>query len=113
LEPLGGILRGVDEERVRQELEATVEARRELGPSHDRELVDGFLERIEKEIDRRVDERLARQRPQKSGGGMVLHPANLGVCIPLVVLAGVFGGPVGVVAICVALVFIFGIASRR
>ena len=101
----------MDEERVRQELEATVEARRELGPSHDKELVEGFLERIDKELDRRIDERIASQRPRKTG--TVVHPANLGVAIPLVVLAGVFGGAVGVVAICIALVLIFGIATRQ
>jgi hypothetical protein len=102
----------VDEERVRQELEATVEARRELGPSHDKELVEGFLERIDKELDRRIDERIERQKPARRPG-TVVHPANLGVAIPLVVLAGVFGGAVGVVAICIALVLIFGIATRQ
>ena len=102
----------MDEERVRQELEATVEARRELGPSHDKELVEGFLERIDKELDRRIDERIASQKPPRRPGA-VIHPGNLGIAIPLVVLAGVFGGAVGVVAICVALVFIFGIAMRQ
>jgi hypothetical protein len=101
----------VDEERVRQELDATVEARRELGPSHDRELVEGFLERIDKELDRRIDERIAHGRPQRTSA--VVNPANLGIAVPLVILAGVFGGAVGVVAVCVALVFIFGIAMRR
>jgi hypothetical protein len=101
----------VDEERVRQELDATVEARRELGPSHDRELVEGFLERIDKELDRRIDERIAHARPQRTNA--VVNPANLGIAVPLVILAGVFGGAVGVVAVCVALVFIFGIAMRR
>ena len=44
---------------ARHELEATLAARQELGPAHDDQLVAGFLDRIEKEIDRRVDERVA------------------------------------------------------
>ena len=46
-------------------LEATIAARRELGPAHDDQLVAGFLDRIEKEIDRRVDERIALRGPTK------------------------------------------------
>jgi hypothetical protein len=101
----------VDEETQR-DLEATVEARRELGPSHDQELIDGFLERIEKEIDRRVDERVrkvARRGPMSSP----LNPATLGVCIPLVAVAGGVGGPFGLAVVVVALVIIFAIESRR
>src|SRR5689334_831860 len=34
------------EEPTRHELEATIAARRELGPAHDAELIEGFLDRI-------------------------------------------------------------------
>ena len=37
---------------VRQELEATVAARRELGVEHDEELISGFLERIERRLEK-------------------------------------------------------------
>ena len=50
---------------ARHELEATVAARQELGPGHDDELIAGFLDRIEREIDRRVDERVAMRGPAK------------------------------------------------
>jgi hypothetical protein len=36
----------------------TLAARQELGPEHDAQLIAGFLDRIEHELDRRVDERV-------------------------------------------------------
>jgi hypothetical protein len=102
----------VDEEHVRDELEATVAARRELGPGHDRELVDSFLERIEKEIDRRIDERVAKLRP-RGPSHSPLNPATLGVCIPIIAIAGGIGGVAGLAIVTVALVVIFAIATRQ
>jgi hypothetical protein len=94
------------ESHTRNELEATVAARRELGPAHDEELIAGFLDRIEKEIDKRVDERVgARRRARRDP--TTVHPGNLGVAIPLVVVAGIFGGAWGIAAVAAALVIIF------
>ena len=42
------------EELERSEIEAALEARRELGLRYDSELVDGFADRIEAEVARRV-----------------------------------------------------------
>ena len=80
---------------TKAELEATVEARRELGPAHDQELIDGFLDRLGTQLDRRIDERIAARTPPKRAPSP-LNPGNLGVCIPLIVLAGVFGHTAGV-----------------
>ena len=91
---------------ARQELEATLAARRELGPAHDDELVAGFLDRIEKEIDRRVDDRLAHAR---RGG----HRADLGIFIPLFIFAGIWGGAVGIAAAAAALVVVFLVSEWR
>jgi hypothetical protein len=93
-----------------QELRATVAARRELGPAHDAELLAGFLDRIEKEIDRRVDERLAKRGPR---GGSPLNPATLAVCIPIIAIAGGIGHVAGLIAAFVALVIVFVIATER
>jgi hypothetical protein len=97
----------MDDEQIRQELEAAVAARRELGPGHDEHLVEGFLDRIEQEIERRVDERV-RRRSQRPIG-----PEHLGISIPIVVVAGIFGGVTGVVAALAALTVLFIIGSRR
>jgi hypothetical protein len=94
---------------ARQELEATLAARRELGPAHDAELIAGFLDRIEKEIDRRVDERLAKRGPR---GHTPLNPATLAVCIPIIAIAGGIGHLAGLIAAFVALAFVFAVATE-
>jgi phosphoribosylcarboxyaminoimidazole (NCAIR) mutase len=91
---------------VQTELEATVAARKELGPEHDEHLIAGFLDRIEKEIDRRVDDRVAARSPRKRSGS-VLHPGTLGVCIPIIAIAGGIGGLPGLIAAFVALTIVF------
>ena len=89
------------EEEVRKELEATVAARRELGEEHEEHLITGFLERIDKEIDRRVEERVSRRHPN------LLQPQLLGPIAGIVAVAGIFGGVVGVVVALAALAVIY------
>ena len=100
------------EQRARQELEATIAARHELGPAHDAELIAGFLERIEKEIDKRVDERVAARGPVRRESSP-LHPATLGICIPIIAIAGGIGGVAGLIAAFIALAVVFGVAELR
>ena len=91
------------EEEVRKELEATVAARRELGEEHEEHLITGFLERIDKEIDRRVEERVSRRHPHPN----LLQPQLLGPIAGIVAVAGIFGGVVGVVVALAALAVIY------
>jgi hypothetical protein len=95
------------------ELEATLAARRELGPAHDADLVAGFLDRIEKEIDRRVDEKVRALGPPRRRGGSTLHPGNLALCIPIVAIAGGIGHLPGLVIAFVALAIVFGLSELR
>jgi hypothetical protein len=71
----------VTEDLPREELQAAVEARKELGREHEPELVDAFLARVEKQIDERVDQRVAQSRyaPQRRGGGSDWGAAILGI----------------------------------
>ena len=92
-----------------QELKAVVEARKELGPEHEKELIDGFLDRMGKEIDRRVDEKIAARRPRNRKS----MEAELGIFIPIFVIAGIFGGFPGIAAAAVALVVIFLVSELR
>ena len=94
------------------ELEATLAARRELGPEHEAELVAGFLERIDREIDRRVEERVRQLAPRRRGGS-VLHPGTLALCIPIVAIAGGIGKLPGLIVAFVALAIVFGVAEAR
>ena len=69
-------------ELPRDELEATVAARRELGREHEPELVESFLARIEKQIDARVDDKLAQRgsaHPARRGHGPDWAAAILGI----------------------------------
>jgi hypothetical protein len=95
---------------AKRELEVTMAARKELGPEHDDALIAGFLDRIEHELDRRVDERLARRGPAKRRGSP-LHPGNLALCIPIVAIAGGIGGLPGLITAFIALVIVFGVAE--
>ena len=72
------------EAHVRQELEATLAARRELGEDHDDELIAGFLQRIE--------HRLEKQEPPPP-------PRHVGPITPLVLGSIGLGIPVTAVAL--------------
>jgi hypothetical protein len=100
------------ETEARQELEATLAARRELGPGHDEHLIEGFLQRMEREIDRRVDERIAARGPRKRGGSP-LHPGNLALCIPIIAIAGGIGHLAGLIVAFVVLGLVFSVAESR
>ncbi|HEX6700482.1 MAG TPA: hypothetical protein VF101_07100 [Gaiellaceae bacterium] len=72
----------------RDELEAAVAARRELGSEREPELVESFLARIERQIDARVDEKLgrrgsapARRRDGSDWAAAILGIASLGIGI--------------------------------
>ena len=95
-----------------QELQAVVAARKELGPDHEAHLVAGFLERMQKEIDRRVDERLAQAAPPRRPAPSVLNPATLALCIPIVAIAGGIGHLAGLAIAFVALAVVFVYAEH-
>jgi hypothetical protein len=103
---------GLVETEAQQELAATLAARRELGPGHDEHLIEGFLQRMEREIDRRVDERIAERGPRKRGGSP-LHPGNLALCIPIVAVAGGIGGLTGLIVAFIVLGLVFSVAETR
>ena len=79
---------------------------------HDDELIAGFLDRIEREIDRRVDERVARKLPRARRHGAV-NPATLGVSIPIIAIAGGIGGVPGLLLAFAALVTVFLVSELR
>jgi hypothetical protein len=100
----------------RDEVQAAVEARRELGPAHEAEIIDGFLERMERSIDRRVDERLAERRttaPRKRDPDYVVTFVSLGVSIPLMGIAGGIAGLAGIIVVCLAIVLVNAIVWLR
>ncbi|MCW2737366.1 hypothetical protein [Nocardioides sp.] len=74
------------------DIEAALATRRELGARYDAELVDGFAERIERAVDRRVSEQVAlsQRRTSEAAGGRVrqfaLGVISLAVGVPVTIV---------------------------
>ncbi|MFE9401847.1 hypothetical protein ACFYNY_08730 [Streptomyces sp. NPDC006530] len=75
-EPRPSLLKDAE---LKKELDATLHARRELGPEYEPALVDSFLEKVEQRVDASVDRRVRRQLAEQqivvARGG---HPARDG-----------------------------------
>jgi hypothetical protein len=102
----------VGEELVpRDELRATIEARKELGEEAEPALIEAFVDRIEKELSNRQresEQSLRRKREHQKE--MVL--GAMALSIPLFALAAIFTGLAGVIVVCGALAVI-AIATAR
>jgi hypothetical protein len=90
---------------LEHELEATLRARQEVGSGLEPQLVERFVDKLESEIDRRVDMRLA-QRRYRGDGSHRLAIASLALAIPLLGIAGGTAGVGGIVVVCLAIAFV-------
>lgn len=95
----------------RGELEAAIEARKELGGELEPQLVNSFVERIERRIAERADagER-ALKRKRDHQKEMVL--GAMGISVPLLAIAAIFTGLAGVIVVCAAVAVIAVVSSR-
>jgi hypothetical protein len=93
-------------DELREEAEATLAARAEVGQELEPQLVDRFVDRVEQEIDRRARELAAQRRPAHNAPMIPLALGSLGIAIPLLGVAGGTAGLPGVIAVCIALVLI-------
>ena len=95
----------------REDLQAAIEARKELGEELEPALIDAFVERIERRLAERTGQsELALMRKREHQKEMVL--GSMGIAVPLLAIAAVFSGLAGVVVVCVALVLIAIITAR-
>jgi hypothetical protein len=95
----------------KDELEAAIEARRELGAEMEPAVIDAFVARIERRLaDRRVDTERALKQKRDHQKEMVL--GSMAISVPMLAIAAIFTGLQGIVAICVALVLIAVVSSR-
>lgn len=91
----------------RDEIEAVLETRRELGAHYEPALVDSFAEKIERAIDARVAERSggrsiqqpvdAKAHEAAGNRQMILGFVSLGAGIPISAIAGDEGNVVGLI----------------
>jgi hypothetical protein len=93
---------------TRDELEAAIEARREVGRELEPQVIDGFVERIEKRIDARVRE----LQPRSGGPNLVIVLGSMALAIPLLGIAGGIAGLPGIALVCIAIVIVNLIAAR-
>jgi hypothetical protein len=92
---------------VKEELDAAVAARRELGEEMEPAVIDAFVQRIEKRIG---SSEKALKRKQDHQKEMIL--GSMGISIPLFAIAAIFTGLPGVAAICLVLAVIAIVSSR-
>jgi hypothetical protein len=102
----------VSEESVpRDELEATIAARRELGEEMEPALIDAFVERIERRLaDRSSEGERSLKRKRDHQREMVL--GAMGISVPMLAIAAIFTGLPGVIAVCVAVAVIAIVSTR-
>ena len=103
----GRTIFGVSDLVPRDELRHALETRRELGPEYEDPIADAFLERLERRLDQRDSDLKRRRDHQKE-----LILGAMGISVPLLVIAGVFGGIAGIALVCGALAVIAIVASR-
>ena len=98
------------DELDRQDAEAVLRARQELGPAYDADLVSSFADRIEKAVEARVNEHAAQVQRRTTGFAdagrrqLTLGIVSLGTGIPLTAIAGGLAGLPGVVTAWVGIV---------
>ena len=95
----------------RDELQAAISARKELGDDMEPALVDAFVERIEKRIaERQGESEQSLRRKREHQKEMVL--GSIALSIPLFAMAAIFTGLAGVIVVCAALGVIAIVTSR-
>ncbi len=95
----------------KDELQAAIEARKELGEDMEPAVIDAFVERIERRLEQRTGES-ERALKQKRDHQKEMVLGAMGVSIPLLALAAIFTGLSGVIVVCAAL-SVIAIASTR
>lgn len=121
------------EEIPRDEAEAALEARRELGRDYEPAVVDSFVDRLDKVIQQRIDEGIAKRESQQAASAAgdynryQLEKVQSGQRLALIIVSIVFAVPLSAIAAAmwrpeaIALVWtgivllnvIFGLGSRR
>ena len=96
---------------VREELQAAIAARRELGDDLEPAVIDSFVARIEQRLaERGTDDEKALQRRRDHQKEMTL--GAMGISVPLFALAAIFVGIWGVAAVCLMLAVVAVAAAR-
>jgi hypothetical protein len=95
----------------KEELEAAIEARKELGAEMEPAVIDAFVERIERRlVERDADSERALRRRREHQKELLL--GAMGISVPLFLVAAIFTGLPGVIAVCAVLAVVAIVAAR-
>ena len=95
----------------RDELQAAIEARKEVGEDMEPALIDAFVERIERRLEHGgVESERARKAKREHQKEMVL--GAMAISIPLFVIAAIFVGFAGILVVCAVLAVIAVVSTR-
>ena len=95
----------------REDVQAAIEARHELGDEMEPHLIDSFVDRIEKRIDERGTGRTPAQRHGREGS-FALALASLIFAIPITGIAATHGGIAAMVVVWLGIVLLNAVYSR-
>jgi hypothetical protein len=95
----------------RDELQAVLEARAELGADMEPAVIEAFVERLERRIaEGAAESEQALKRKRDHQKEMVL--GAMGISVPLLAIAAIFTGLAGVLVVCAALAVIAVVSTR-
>jgi Flp pilus assembly protein TadB len=95
----------------RNEIQAAIEARKELGAEMEPAVIDAFVERVERRLSER-SEQIERSLKQKREHQKEMLLGAMGISVPLFALAAIFTGLAGVLVVCGLLAVIAVVSSR-
>jgi hypothetical protein len=95
----------------RGDIEAAIEARRELGGDMEPHVIDSFVDRIEKRIEERTTRRVPAERKGREGS-FVLALASLVAAIPITAIAATHGGITAMVVVWIGIVLLNAVYNR-
>ncbi|MEU8378761.1 hypothetical protein [Streptosporangium sp. NPDC048865] len=89
-----------DYQDIRQDMRATVEARRDLGPEYETALIESFVARLDATIAHRVRAEMhaagaPKARSRKGNSGIPIALGSMGIGIPLTAIAAETSGTAG------------------
>ena len=106
----------IERDELREELLAILQAREELSSNEEGHLVEGFLTKLDSEIDaridRRVEDRLSRMPVGWSSRPAVSVVAALLLAIPLTAIAGDEAGFPGIVVVWASILAVMYLVTR-
>ncbi len=96
----------------KDELHAAIEARKELGSDLEPEVIDAFVERIERRLTttRTAESERSLKRKRDHQKEMVL--GAMGISVPIFVIAAIFVGLAGILAVA-AVIAVIAIVTAR